>query len=211
MSTYAGRDAASSTSIADHHSNKIMLRKDIQAIFDGRAMVIVPKEGQFVTHIISSSAQNYWHDYHNVLAGPLDIVPREYFFARFAWAILFNVKTFICQGRGRRVVETRQTSEGLVWQGSSIKDFLWREGLQLEAKYGGGGIKEAGPLPKSRKCKREEEEREGHASWIDNDQLQLRKSVLGRCVRRLNEEGEPRFTEADVNAVYFWDHDHGRV
>ena len=87
----------------DNLANILPLKKDMHHCFDNRWFVIVPNivevEGisattspqplpQYVTHIISSDANELWPTCHNILVQSLNGRSRAYLFAHFAWAIL---------------------------------------------------------------------------------------------------------------------------
>jgi hypothetical protein len=85
-------------------ANRVPLRPDMHGSFDKRWFAIVPKatvtEGggqtfQYVTHILSDCAAELWPEYHNTLVQYIDQRSRPYLLARFAWAILLNVKPFV--------------------------------------------------------------------------------------------------------------------
>ncbi|KAL7624887.1 hypothetical protein AAE478_004101 [Parahypoxylon ruwenzoriense] len=94
----------------DNEVNTIPLKSDVHDIFDNRWFAIVPKTAdsgtpQYVSHILSPSAAEFWPSQHNILIKSLYPDSRPYLFARFAWAILLQVKDFICEGLERRVVQ----------------------------------------------------------------------------------------------------------
>ncbi|KAK4155532.1 hypothetical protein C8A00DRAFT_13439 [Chaetomidium leptoderma] len=141
----------------DNGANILPLRKDIHYSFDARWFVIVPRivttnssltpSLQYVTHIISRDAAELWPAYHLALVESLRTDSRAYLFARFAWAILFQVKLFVIAGRSRHVIRVSRDEAGDVkYETESCT------GTELENAYGGGGSKAATPLiPRKRR------------------------------------------------------------
>ncbi|OTA62277.1 hypothetical protein K449DRAFT_465061 [Hypoxylon sp. EC38] len=92
MSKYHGW---SPPSIINVSRNTILLRADIKNMFDGNEAVMVPKwdgeEYKLVTHVLSLEDPRKQFElvnlYHNRLTQTMYGIPREYFFARFAWSI----------------------------------------------------------------------------------------------------------------------------
>lgn len=81
-------------------NNLMLLRAEIHKSYDSeRKFVFCPKKPEphasnMVIHLTSYSEEYAWL-YQNTLSYSLDAVSREYLFARFAWAILPNVKPFL--------------------------------------------------------------------------------------------------------------------
>jgi hypothetical protein len=126
-----------------HNSANILpLRRDIQTCFDNRHFTIVPKAfvptpgPQYVAHVLSNNkiAAEYWPIYHHCLVENFQIFCRPCLFARFAWAILFNVKPFVTSGIPRNVVVQTEGKENDVECSEKVLD-----GAQLIASYGCGG------------------------------------------------------------------------
>ncbi|KAF4634867.1 hypothetical protein G7Y89_g3244 [Cudoniella acicularis] len=139
----------------DNRVNILPLRKDIHHCFDNRWFVIVPKitkvetgsatpSIQYITHIISRDATEIWPIYHNTLIESLHSSSRAYLFARFAWAILFRVKSFVIDGRPRHVIQIHKDEEGEIEYKAE-----YCTSMMLSSKYGGGGSQAA--TPKKRK------------------------------------------------------------
>ncbi|KAF4631087.1 hypothetical protein G7Y89_g7047 [Cudoniella acicularis] len=139
----------------DNRVNILPLRKDIHYCFDNRWFVIIPKitkvetgsatpSIQYITYIISREAAEIWPIYHNALVKSLHNSSRAYLFARFAWAILFRVKSFIISGRPRHVIRIHKDEEGEIeYKAEHLT------GIMLSSRYGGGGSQAA--TPKKRK------------------------------------------------------------
>jgi hypothetical protein len=139
----------------DNQANIFPLRKDIHHCFDNRWFVIVPKivkvetgsatpSIQYVTHIISRNAAEFWPTYHNTLVESLHNSSRAYLFARFAWAVLFRVKLFVIKGHPRYVIRIHKDEEGKIEYRAEHCS-----GKMLSSEYGGGGPQAA--TPKKRK------------------------------------------------------------
>ncbi|PGG97114.1 hypothetical protein AJ79_09342, partial [Helicocarpus griseus UAMH5409] len=157
MSRY-GRDLGD----IDDSVNLFPLRPDIHKCFDKRWFVIVPKVAgggiapemmtgtrspRYVSHILSTSAAEYWPTYHNTIVQYLENDSRPYLFARFAWAILLFVKPFITAGDPRHVVRL-QVSTGIE-DVEMVRKAELLSGAQLKASYSDGGSKSA--IPKKRR------------------------------------------------------------
>lgn len=78
--------------------NALLLRSDIQNVFDQRRFAVIPKQcglghatltGEVLAvHIVSpGSPIQFVKLYHNVAINPLYVILVEYLFARFAWTI----------------------------------------------------------------------------------------------------------------------------
>lgn len=102
-------------------TNLLPLRSDIYHAFNSRWFVIVPKlvttdssiqpSFQYVTHIMVGEAAELWPQYHNAIVGSLHPAARELLFARFAWAIFFQVRMFVTDGRHRHVIRCDRTTD----------------------------------------------------------------------------------------------------
>jgi hypothetical protein len=137
----------------DNVANILPLKPDIHDCFDNRWLIIVPKVGthppsKYVSHILSADAAELWPTYHNVIVQNLHPVSRPYLFARFAWAVIFQVKTFVTSGISRHVVRIRVTTDTNGEEKiERKKEFL--SGRELINSYGGGGLKSATPKKRS--------------------------------------------------------------
>lgn len=149
-------------------ANILPVRKDLHKCFDDRWFAIVPKmtsDGtQFVTHILSKDAAELWPTHHNIIIQhPSN---RNYFFARFAWAIFQQVKLFIIRGGKREIIRLQlDTDTGAInYKQESMS------GPQLQNLFGGGGSRSATPM--KRRLGTVSEELEGNfseGSWRDDN------------------------------------------
>ena len=121
--------------------NLIQMRSDIHYIFDDRWFVIIPKYDNYRVHCINDLAGEV--DIHDILLQNLRPKTQPLLLARFAWAILLQVKPFITSGHARKV-RIRQ-------QGKSVWETLELSGRDLSAQYGGGGSKAATPASRKRR------------------------------------------------------------
>lgn len=100
MTDYVLDPGRQSQSAISDVNNQLLLRRDLHQSFDkAKKFAFVPKKpcagsSNMVTHLLSPSKE-YGLLYHNTLTRSLDAVPREYLFARFAWAILPRVEPFL--------------------------------------------------------------------------------------------------------------------
>jgi HNH endonuclease len=146
----------------NNSANILPLKVDLHRCFDKRWFAIIPKSieipapysFQYVTHILLQEAAELWPTYHNIPVQYLHKKAHYYLFARFAWAILLQVKPFIIAGFSRHVIRIQISGEDKI---NREEKFL--NGSQLKAYYGGGGSKRATPLNK----------RSGTGSMEDDD------------------------------------------
>ncbi|KAI4127093.1 MAG: hypothetical protein LQ338_003379 [Usnochroma carphineum] len=100
MSQYVFDIQRRSRSAISDVNNLMLLRSDLHTSFDSaKKFVFVPKRPQpnlsnMVTHLLSPSDE-YGPLYHNTAAYSLDLIPRQYLLARFAWAIFPLVEPFL--------------------------------------------------------------------------------------------------------------------
>jgi hypothetical protein len=135
----------------DVPANILPLKVDLHRCFDKRWFTIVPKRMEisapysslYVTHILLEEAAELWPTYHNTPVQYLHENARYYLFARFAWAVLLQVKPFIIAGFSRHVIRIQMSGEDKI---NREEKFL--NGSQLKAYYGGGGSQRATPLNK---------------------------------------------------------------
>ena len=126
----------------DNPANIVMLKSDLHMCFDNRWFTITPKametttpySPQYVTHILRVNAAELWPTYHNIIVQSLNERSRPYLFARFAWAILLQVKPFITAGPPRYAIRIQISDKDKI----EYKEELL-SGPQLKAFYGGGG------------------------------------------------------------------------
>jgi HNH endonuclease len=156
----------------DDPANILPLKVDLHRCFDKRWFAIIPKSTeisasyppQYITHILLQEAAELWPTYHNTPVQYLHENTHYYLFARFAWAILLQVKPFIIAGFSRHVIRIQMSGEDKI---NREEKFL--NGSQLKAYYGGGGSKRATPLNK----------RSGTGSMGDDDDDDLIESPSG--------------------------------
>lgn len=139
--------------------NLVPLRSDIHKCFDNRWFAIVPKvtgtevattttsSPQYVTHIFSSRASEYWPTYHNTRVQCLKTHSPPYIFARFAWTVLLHVKPFINSGDSRHIIRLHVSSDAEGTRMERKAEFL--SGAELKNSYGGEDSKNATPRKRS--------------------------------------------------------------
>lgn len=72
----------------DDPRNTLLLRSDIHTVFDTKRFCIVPKNGQWVTHVLYGSVQDELaRRFHNVPLQVLRDIAVEFIFARFVYTI----------------------------------------------------------------------------------------------------------------------------
>ncbi|EXJ70034.1 uncharacterized protein A1O5_07107 [Cladophialophora psammophila CBS 110553] len=129
------------------------LKADLRKCFDAQWFAIVPKvietttahSPRYVTHILQRQAAEVWPTYHDTTVQYLDSAAHPYLFARFAWAILLQVKPFITAGFSRHVIRISTNGEG-----KTEYKLEHLSGLQLQNYYSGGGPQGATPKRKSK-------------------------------------------------------------
>jgi HNH endonuclease len=155
----------------DNSTNIIPLKTDLHRCFDNRWFAIIPKvmkttiphSPQYVTHILRREAVELWPTYQNIIVQYLDETARPYLFARFAWAILLQVKPFITDDLPRHVIRIKISDEDKI---EYKKELL--SGPQLKTCYGGGGSKGATPKNKRSRTDSRADDEDSDVS-IDND------------------------------------------
>jgi HNH endonuclease len=172
----------------DDPANILPLKVDLHRCFDKRWFAIIPKNKeisapyttQYVTHILLNEAAEIWPTYHNNPVQNLSEKAHYYLFARFAWAILLQVKPFIIAGFPRNVIRIQMDLEGRINREEKLLS-----GSQLKAYYGGGGSKRATPLNK----------RSGTGSMEDDD---------GDLIKSSSEDGDLDMTDDWEDTVGEW-------
>ncbi|KAK1762932.1 hypothetical protein QBC33DRAFT_480697 [Phialemonium atrogriseum] len=178
MSEYAA-GMGGTGAIDPNPANIIPLRRDIHRCFDKRWFAIVPKPypshdpslpgftTQYVTHLLTAEAAEIWPEQHYVSPNNLHEECTPYLFARFAWAILLQVKPFITSGKDRVVIYVDDPkAEDRVFKTG------WLKGAELNRRYGGGGeqgAKEKATTPSKRKKGSEKSNADNSSSIDDGD------------------------------------------
>ena len=114
-------------------NNLMLMRSDLHTAFDkAKKFVFVPKnprknQSNMVTHLLSYS-EEYTPLYHNTLAYSLDLIPRPYLFARFAWAIFPQVEPFLLSRVVRSLVTV--SKEQHIFNAEECKEFTVPRGTR---------------------------------------------------------------------------------
>lgn len=95
----------------------------------------------FVTHILSTQSAEFWPKHHNILVQSLHHRAGPYLLARFAWAVLIQVKRFILSGPGRTVILRKTLGDDVTTYQAKVLT-----GRELMKKFGGGGSQSATPV-----------------------------------------------------------------
>ena len=160
---------------------------------------IVPKNSKLATHILSKMAAHYWPTYHNRPVRHLHNQPAPFLFARFAWAILQNVKTFVLRGLNRSVIQLQLDNEG---RRSYPVEIL--NGNKLISKYGGGGSQNATPLVKRGRSghdsvvESDDSDSMDHDFWDGNDIWDDKRETWRRRQQNSSEETAPEETDKPI-------------
>lgn len=86
-------------------NNVIPLRADLHKSFDDGKFAFVPKDGELVVHMLWPSSE-LSQVYQNSRLHPMDSVPREYLFTRFAWALFPMLEGFLQDNQERLILST---------------------------------------------------------------------------------------------------------
>ncbi|KAH8910885.1 hypothetical protein BR93DRAFT_964724 [Coniochaeta sp. PMI_546] len=162
----------------DNPSNLIPLNPTHHQAFDKRYWAIVPKPAadgstSYATHLLSSEFSDMWPQHHSIVLPTASFVLlfREYVFARFAWAILMQLKSFLCMGPRRRLIRALADDTG---EYQFMIEFLPSQ--QLQALYSGGGSRNA--TPKGARNSMNEQDAEMSEAWTeDYDDVEVHAPV----------------------------------
>lgn len=179
MSNYAG-GIGGTGDIDPNPANIIPLRSDIHRCFDKRWFAIVPKPypshdpslpdrtTQYVTHLLTTEAAELWPEQHYIKPNSLHAKSTPYLFARFAWAILLHVKSFVTSNKDRIVIFVEDAKAE-----NSVLKTGWLSKAELSLRYGGDGgqrAKEKAVTPNKRK-KGAEKDNADKGGSIDDEEL----------------------------------------
>ncbi|KAI9866797.1 MAG: hypothetical protein M1813_000739 [Trichoglossum hirsutum] len=115
MMSYNKNRYLSCDDVMDDLNNAIGLRSDLHTHFDRRIFAFVPKAlktdktPRYVSHVLQITGET-GPLYHNAFIYPID-VPREFLFARFAWAIFPSLESFLISGSERLLLVNQDGSE----------------------------------------------------------------------------------------------------
>lgn len=117
--------------------NCILIRQDLQTVFDSKAFVLVPKMGTMYLHFLKYGP-NYAPMFHNSTAVKMDIAA-EFLYARFAWAVLPLVMSFASRPEVRIKVFNPHIAD---WEITTAGEFHHKQANQSTHKRrrGIGGI-----------------------------------------------------------------------
>ena len=96
----------------DDVNNRVLLRADLHKTFDDNKFVFVPKNGEFVVHMLEPSSE-LTAIYHKTRLHSLNFVPREYLFARFAWSLFPFIEGFLQASKDRLLLSVNSTQPHL--------------------------------------------------------------------------------------------------
>ncbi|KAF7591070.1 hypothetical protein BBP40_002031 [Aspergillus hancockii] len=121
--------------------NATLPRRDVHCLWDHPQFCIVPKQGRWVLHVLSSLATSELQErYHNVETLPLTGVAREFLFARFALANLSDKNLFPVQGDARKfVLLENRAPQFRVFSGKEYSQLFgskWQRSAQHEGDEG---------------------------------------------------------------------------
>lgn len=95
MSTYNTNTLLTQSHVINDTSNGFALRSDLNGpAFDAGRFVVVPKEGRLVLHFILPTSELAYL-FHNRELYPVDTIPREFLYARFAWGVFRLLRRFL--------------------------------------------------------------------------------------------------------------------
>lgn len=95
MSSYNANTLLTQSHVINDTTNGFALRSDLNGpAFDAGRFVVVPKEGQLVLHFVLPTSELAYL-FHNRELYPVDTIPREFLYARFAWAVFRLLRRFL--------------------------------------------------------------------------------------------------------------------
>lgn len=101
MRRYTVEEQRHGPELLDNVENMLLLRRDLQMLWDLQSFVFVPKgpQHEMVVHVIRKS-EELLELYHNRKTQPL-FARHEFLFARFAWTVFPFIRGFLYAGRSR--------------------------------------------------------------------------------------------------------------
>lgn len=148
MSVYNANTVLSPSHAIDDVSNGFALRSDLNGPgFDAGKLVVAPKEGKLVLHFLFD-VDELGYLYHNRQLYPIDAIPREFLYARFAWSIFpllgrfLNTEKNLAIARNVRSVWTH-TQEYTRWADTKRAEKAEKGGKR---KRGPGGGENSGSV-----------------------------------------------------------------
>ncbi|KAI1154765.1 hypothetical protein F4825DRAFT_145323 [Nemania diffusa] len=201
----------------DQSANKINLRNDIHAAFGNHWFVIVPKNGSYAIHVLSTieiSPREFSAQYHNIPVlqqlqqiPTADIptnIPPEFLYARFARAILLLSKPFVAQSpASRRVARyvVRQSSDNP--EAAPRTTIEWLSSEELHQQYGGGGTRSASPSKRKRESEQKDLDINNYSGSDDVNNSDTEtiesNSNFGGSKRRQRRQFTPTPSTSDVD------------
>ncbi|KAK7407884.1 hypothetical protein QQX98_009943 [Neonectria punicea] len=187
----------------ENPGNIIPLKSDVHACLDLRECAFVPKPDEAgeeapALHVLNSSFPDFAELFHNsTLMG--NYVCGEYLLARFAWAVIQQVKPFVTEGFQRRIARFGRvsTDDDPMPPGKQLTEATvdWLKGDLLREQYGGGGSKRASQTKGSRKRKAGDQQDNDDGSDSGGDSV----NEDGWYAEHLQmiREGQNRRTEVD--------------
>lgn len=150
-------DEQQSQRFINNTNNIVPIRYDLHTAWDAHAFAFLPKQNQFVAHILAvrtQSSREFAADWHNRLVqkNAFESVAKQYMFAKFAQAIFMLLKPFIAYSPVGRYVARLRGTAGNMDKHSVQKE--WLTGKTLEDLYSDGGSRRASASSSSRKRSR---------------------------------------------------------
>ncbi|KAE8372173.1 hypothetical protein BDV26DRAFT_274679 [Aspergillus bertholletiae] len=144
-------------------ANAILLRRDVHYLWDQHRFSIVPKQRQWVLHVLSKFATDELQErYHNLELLPLIGVARQFLLAQFALTIFADQNMFPVQGNARRLIILQDKVP-------HTKVFSGKDCIQL---FGPSGKSRSRSPKKRQRSAARENEGLVEPSWSDNDDPQ---------------------------------------
>lgn len=141
--------------------NTILLRCDMHKMWDDNRFAILPKAGEWYTHVLlNSTTTELEQEYHNLQLQPLRGVSRHFFFCRFALAI-FAKSAFLRQRMRRKLVILDRSGSSKVRE-MSVDEY--KELLNLVAR---GTSRSTSPTKRQRRDQSESNPPDDTFSHVD--------------------------------------------
>ncbi|KUI63042.1 hypothetical protein VP1G_10168 [Cytospora mali] len=133
--------------------NILPMRHDLHTLWDAHIFALVPKQGEFVAHVLTipkPAVGEFASEWHNmpVQMGALDGVGKAYIFAKFAQAMFMLLKPFVAYSPGSRYVARLQATADERQEYRVQKE--WISGRTLCDLYSGGGSRSASATSRKR-------------------------------------------------------------
>lgn len=182
MSSYNSNTLLTQGQVINDTANGFALRSDLNGpAFDAGKFVLVPKEGRLVLHFLLPTSELAYL-FHNREPYPIEAIPREFLYARFAWSVFRLLRRFLDSEKYLVVATMVQA----VW--TYRQDFMrWGQAAQMKEmskRKRGGGSGGTGP---------------GGGGAVE--EFVDRESSIGESETREEDDGESEYGDGNASPV----------